>query len=450
MRPSPSSPVISSPRRRARLRAALLGLGLAGGLGPGCSRDDLYGEATFTDNVAKAYAECNDGEIKFLTSKHNLRLAFRPCGSNKFAATAWSPDGTLLYFQLTHGGHILIGDEKRIETIDIETPIGRPAWLRDHVLVLPLPPEGISEVGELGEAVARKTREAGKPARFAIYDRGARTVYTVDVPEVQLVQDLAATGKGDEVIFTAVGADGARGAYTFDPATRTLAPALPAVVGPIDRLSWDLRSGLAAVTQGDVTRLFRAADGSEVKVFPGVRRAIPHPDGRYIALEVDGAPISMFDQTTWREVDPEQRAREQARRDQWLEGLPEWAPRELTPPELHIYDLQLDQRWRITAFYGDHFEWLQPQPYWASFIVWGIEGKQVHRNVVFTDLREKLRMAAMGNAPYGVEAWAAAGPGPSGSAPAPGGEAPVSAETPPPTHVSGQTPPAPPSGQESP
>ena len=118
---------------------AVLALTLATVLS-GCSRDDLYGEATFTDNVADAYADCDPGEIKFLSSKHNLRLAFRACGSNKFHHTAWSPDGTLLYFQLTHGGHLLIGEEKRIETIDLETPVGPAAWLRNHALAIPLPP----------------------------------------------------------------------------------------------------------------------------------------------------------------------------------------------------------------------------------------------------------------------------------------------------------------------
>jgi hypothetical protein len=59
-------------------------------------------------------------------------------------------------------------------------------------------------------------------------------------------------------------------------------------------------------------------------------------------------------------------------------------------------------------------------------IIWGIENKQLHRNVAFTDLREKLRMADKGQVPYGMEAWPA--------------DKPVSAATPAADTVSPKTP----------
>lgn len=158
------------------------------GLGPalvlsssGCDRDDLYGESTFSQDVAQAYAECDEGEIRFLTGKHALNLAFRPCGSNKFAAATWSPDATLLYFQLTHGGHILVGETRDIETIPTETPVGRATWIRDNYLAIPLGPSGSVELGS-SEDVAQQTASAATgPWRLALYDRGSAALELVNL-----------------------------------------------------------------------------------------------------------------------------------------------------------------------------------------------------------------------------------------------------------------------------
>ena len=120
----------------------------------GCDRDDIYGESTFSQNVAEAYAECNAGEITFLTGKHALNTAFKPCGSNKFAAATFAPDGLLLYFQLTHGGHILVMETGDIETIPTETPVGNATWIRDNYLVIPLGPSGAVQLGASEEDAA--------------------------------------------------------------------------------------------------------------------------------------------------------------------------------------------------------------------------------------------------------------------------------------------------------
>ncbi len=386
---------------------AVLALTLATVLS-GCSRDDLYGEATFTDNVADAYADCDPGEIKFLSSKHNLRLAFRACGSNKFHHTAWSPDGTLLYFQLTHGGHLLIGEEKRIETIDLETPVGPAAWLRNHALAIPLPPLDVVPKGESQEIAARKAAASGQPYRIAIYERGARTVEEFPLPSLKKPLDLFSTGKANNIVLTGIGDDGLRRPYRFDPDVGTIERVLPQLDAHVDRFVWVPEADMATWADSNGAEIIRISTGEVLAELPGVKRAIPHPDGRYIALELEGQPISHFDQRTWRELSPEAQEREAARKAQWLETLPEWAPREAMPPELHILDLQKGERWRITAWYADHFEWLAPMPYWCSMIVWGIENKQLHRNVAFTDLREKLRMADKGEVPYGLERWGAA------------------------------------------
>jgi hypothetical protein len=132
-------------------------------------------------------------------------------------------------------------------------------------------------------------------------------------------------------------------------------------------------------------------------------RAIPHPGGRYVALELTGAPVSPYFQRSWDELSPDRRERELARRKQWEKNLPSWAPREVFPPEIQILDLQKNKRYRVTAYWGDQFEWYTAQDYFSSNILWGIEGKQLHRNVILTDMAERLRMLDKGEVPLGME-----------------------------------------------
>ena len=61
------------------------------------------------------------------------------------------------------------------------------------------------------------------------------------------------------------------------------------------------------------------------------------------------------------------------------------------------------QRTRITAYYGKQFEWLPREDYWCSMLLWGAEGKQLHANVGYLNIRERLRMLDAGETPYGME-----------------------------------------------
>jgi len=351
-----------------------------------CSREDLYGDATFTDNVEAAYQDCDPNEITFLASKHNIQTAFDNCGSNKFAHISWSPDGRYLYFQLTHGGHILDGETKDIITLPTEVPIAGAAWMRNDLLVVPVGPSLEDPEG---------------PDRLVFYNRAANTLHAVALDQTE-PRDLASAGDGDRVYFTALDADGARTVYVADPATSEVSPALPFVPTPVERLVVEAEAGLLSWSDGRNSELVRLDGGEPVARFPDVLRVIPHPEGRYVALETLGEPISPFDQRSWNELSPEARERELARRDEWLQRLPDWAPREMRPPEIQIYDLSTQDRVRVTAFFGEHFEWYRPRAYFCSFIMWGIEGKQLHRNVGLTDLAERLRMASEGDIPMGL------------------------------------------------
>ena len=69
-----------------------------------------------------------------------------------------------------------------------------------------------------------------------------------------------------------------------------------------------------------------------------------------------------------------------------------------------------------------------------SFILWGIEGKQLHRNVAVVDIAERLRMIDKGETPLGVERLTLAGLPVAGASPSAGQS--VSPETPPAGDVS--------------
>lgn len=374
---------------------AILGLVAASGLFAvaNCSREDLYGDATFTDNVEAAYEECDESEISFLAGKHGIQTAFGNCGSNKFAHIEWSPDGRLLYFQLTHGGHIMDGETKAVMTVPTSTPVAGATWLRADMLAVPVgPPEDSPDSGP----------------RIAFYNRAGNTLEYVALG-LEEPRDLWPVGEADRLYLTALDEAGERRPYEVDPATGSVSRALDFLVKPVERLVVEAEADLLAWSDGHTTELMRLSDRSSLAVLPEVLRAIPHPEGRYVALETLGAPISPFDQRHWNELTPEAREREIARRDEWLQRLPDWAPRDMQPPEIQILDLETGDRFRITAFYGEHFEWYRPRPYYCSFILWGIEGKQLHRNVGLVDIAERLRMAGKGEVPMGLERVGAEG-----------------------------------------
>ena len=143
-------------------------------------------------------------------------------------------------------------------------------------------------------------------------------------------------------------------------------------------------------------------DGRPLATLSGVRRAVPHPGGRWVALELDGAPISLYDQRTWDEVSPEARQRELARQDAWVADLPEHLPRTTVPPELQLLDLETRRRWRITAWYGDDAQWYPGQDRWLSFGLWGVEGKQLNRNAALGEALTRAELALAGHPPRGL------------------------------------------------
>jgi hypothetical protein len=372
----------------SRSPLAVLGLGaltLSASLLAGCDRDSLYTENRFSDNVYLAYEECSESEIRFLTAKHNLQTAFEPCGSNNFVEFAWAPDGIQLYFQLPMSAHIMNGEDKSIGVVPTEVPSGDVAWLASDLLVLPLSPE----------------TEAGKP-RLVLFDRVQASLQTLELSPTE-PQDLQSAGARDKVYFTALDG-GQRRPFLADFSSRTVDPAFPWLEGSLDSFTFSPELDQLAVGREGAVDVY-TAQGELVRHFDDALRASLHAEGRYIAIESIGEPISPFDQRTWNEMTDEARERELRRMNEWLDKQPEWVLKEVRPPVIDIFDGQTGQRLRFSAFYGDRFQWYpsKPELLYASFVLWGLEGKEMNRNVALTQLHERLRMAAQGELPLGME-----------------------------------------------
>jgi hypothetical protein len=346
----------------------------------------MYDNGSFSQNVADAFAPCNDGEIRFLSGKHNIQTAFKRCGSNNFAHFQWAPDGLHLYFQLTHGAHIMNGEKKTITVVPTEVPAHRAGWLTKNILAVPLGP------------AENDTRD-----RVVLYNRTAHTMHTLH-PSIAAPRDLQPwDDKGQVMLLTGIGQDGQRHPYLLDTATGEVERALRWLSQPIEHLHLSRENKLVAWSTAKDTEIAQVEDGKTIHLLPGITRAVIHQDGAWAALETLGAPISHFDQKAWDQSTPEQRAREEVRRDEWLARQPDWVSREAHPPEVQLLNMKDGARFRITFFYGDRVQWYPFKRPHLAFMMWGIEGKQLNRNVAFTNMGERLRMLAEGQLPTGIE-----------------------------------------------
>lgn len=351
-----------------------------------CNRESMYSEADFSQNVYDSFADCNDAEIKRLAMAHNIQTAFGRCGSNRFSHFTWSPDGVHLYFQLTHGAHILNGNEKTITTVPTAGPTHGAAWLDKDTLAIPLPPE-----------------EGTTEELIAIYDHANLTIDYKPI-SVRSPQDLVSMAEGKSLLFTALDSENVRRPYLFQRETGTVERALPWLDQHVDRLSVNESANLAAWSTTKDTELVTLDKGESIHLFSGVTRATPHDDKRWVILETLGNEISHFDQRSWNELSPQARQRELARQKKWAERQPEWVEMTTQPPEIQLFNLDTGKRYRMTAFWGQEVEWYPHKGHYIAFMMWGIEGKQLNRNVGLTSLAERIRMITAGQIPLGVEA----------------------------------------------
>ncbi len=268
--------------------------------------------------------------------------------------------------------------------VPTEAPNANGTWLNTDILALPLAPvDGMN--------------------RVVLYNRTANTTHTIPVA-VGDIRDLALWETGStELVLTGLDEEGIRRPYRLDTATGDLLRALPWLNQPIERLSVAKKAGLVAWSTDKTTEIAQLSDGTTLHLLPGVHRAVPHEDGRWILLETLGTPISVFNQHTWGEGTEASRARDQVRHEKWIERHLDGKDEMVEPPEIHLLDRTTGKRFRITAFMGDHLQWYPAPGHYVSFMMWGIEGKQFNRNIGLTTLSERIRMIGLDQLPLGIE-----------------------------------------------
>ena len=359
---------------------------LAVGVGAACSDAT---ERSFTQNVGLAFEECNPAEIRFVAGKHNLSPAFDWCGSNRFEQYNWSPDGRLLYFELTMAHHVMdaSAEDKKTITVPTPTPSGRAGWIGSQRLAIPI-------IGE-----------DGKSERITLYDVAIGTLYDHPLPGLSGVDNLFAGTERSKVVFTAT-KSGRRGVYQLDVDNGTVEPAMPWITGPIETFTYASEPQMAVVGDGNSVTVWHHDE--KVATYAPAHRGAIHRTGAWLALEHKGDAISIFAQRTWDELSENARRRELQRTKAFEDKLPESYPREVQPPSLSFVRMATGERWAIDSFYGDQFQWYDAQKFYASFILWGFEGKQFNRNVLLGNMVDRLRSIERGEEMLGVRRFSTA------------------------------------------
>lgn len=334
--------------------------------------------------ISATFEDCNAAEVRFLAAKHDLRLAFEPCHRNEIQAFAWSPDGRRLAFGLPGSNHVLQAerDTKNIVPVPSAPALQGVVWVTPDRVVLAR--DGV-------ELVVYDPPPVDQPD-------AAGAVRTLAVPALRTIRALLPTGRPDAVV--ALGADDAQaGAWEISLADGHATPTLrdlPAGAA----LTWSPKTGDRVVSREGRVELIDAR-GAVRGTYASAERGALSPDGAWLLLEHQTAAPSPFLQRTWEERRAAGAARAEARAQDFAANAPGWADGGAPASELSVVDLNSGQRWRITAFGGDHAAWYEGAPGWITFALWGIEGKQLRRNVALVDLLRVVRAAGA----EGVEPW---------------------------------------------
>jgi hypothetical protein len=357
---------------------------LAVALAPACADSPM--DRSFSENVGLAFESCNPAEIRFIASKHNFSPAFDWCGSNHFSQFSWSPDGRLLYFELTMAHHVMDASAENKATLTVPTPkpTGHAGWISSSRLAIPLGPDDTHE-----------------GYRIAIYDIDQSSLFDKPLPGLT---DPSHVWPGDgpaDVLFTALDAASVRQVYKLDLEGGGVQLAFPWIEGPVDTFTYARGVGVAVVGRKDTVTAYDEL-GVEVGTWTPATRGSLSPDGQWMMLEQLGDPVSIFSQRTWGELSDNARRRELQRTAAFEDKLPDSYPREVQPPTLSVVRMATGERWSFDAFYGDHFQWYEAQERFASFVLWGFEGKQFNRNVLLGNFFDRLRSIERGEQMIGL------------------------------------------------
>lgn len=352
----------------------------------GCGRDvpgTQRPAPDLVDEVGAAFADCDPAEISALVARWGMMPAFSPCGVNRFHQHAWSPDGRVLYVQLDTTGYLLFADtpERRMEIVPTGPPAGPAAWLAAGRLAVPV----------------------GSPLRLALYDVEGRTLFHLPLPGVGAVRALQ-RGRPQEALLLAelerepriVSLDLNSGALDLSP--------FPFVRGAVDTFTFTPAVDALVVGQGERTTLYLASTGAHRGTFRPATRGTVHADGRWLALEHLGPPVSIFRGSEVGALPEAQRQTEQARIDALeARASARGVPAKVRPPTLSLVDLSDGDRFVLTSIHGTQFAWYEAKPWFGSLLSWGFEGRQYRRNVLLGDLSERLAHITEGDLPADVE-----------------------------------------------
>jgi hypothetical protein len=273
-------------------------------------------------------------------------------------------------------------------TLTVPTPrtVAEAAWLTTSRLAAPV----ISSEEQDDSLRMAIFQMPAKPSEPGAVSAGQLTYHEltglVDVDHLQRGQSAT------DLLFTARTAEESpRQVYRMDTAAGTFQLAFPWLEAPIDNFTYTAKQGAVVIGHANTVTMFDEASASQVGHWEDARRGALHPHGRWLLLEYDGPPVSIYFQRTWDELSDQARQRELARAERFADGLPEWSPRETRPPSISVVDRQQDKRWAFTAFQGNHVQWYPGADAYISFFLWGFEGKQLKRNVALGNLADRLQ-----------------------------------------------------------
>lgn len=326
-------------------------------------------------NVGMSFEPCNASEITFRNERYGLMPALKVCGSNNVAHYAWNPAGTHLYFDLTLTGNVIdFGQDHRpLSTLPIDQPTGQPAWITDTRLVVPVSPD---------------PRKPDTAERIALYDIEQLSLSYAPVQGLTEVTDVHRGPTASDIYFTGLDAGGARGIYRYDIDDRAMGPAFDWLSGPVETFSMTPTADSVVIgAEGRVT--LYSLDGEHRGSWGGVRGTV-HPEGNWLAIEKEGEEVSIFYQRSWENQTRRERELNAQRADRMAERFPDWYPKTVQLPTLEFVNLNSGHRGELYSVYGTRFQWYEGQKFFASFLLWGYEGKQLNRNIQLGDIALQL------------------------------------------------------------
>ncbi len=308
-------------------------------------------ELSLHDAIKAVYTPCDVAEIKLSTAAKGLKLMFKPCGSNNFFHYGWAPTGTTLYYQTTQGLWIL-KDTGENYPLRVGIPGAGSAWLNDDLLAYP----------------------EGNGRQIGVYTVASHVLQLLEIEQSEPEQ-LAHGPGADEVLFLAADVPGGvKDIFLLHANTGATEKAFSWLSGGVESFTYQRATESVCYRSLGSTDVVcaRAADGKVLRRVKDRKRGVLSVDGRYLVTEGDGKPVANF---------PDRKPGE---------TIPDYLELETIPPALWILDMDSGEELLWEGIHGSNFQWYEATPYFGSFLLWGLDGKELNGNVTLVDLRNFL------------------------------------------------------------